>query len=202
MMTNPPLGPARRRVPEITTLSVIVIACLALVGWITDSPVLKSVIPTLPPMRPNTAVGLIVGSASLWLLTRRPLNHTLRTLGSVCAWMVAILGVMTLVERLLGLNLGVDTWLLQSKLEAADLPGKLPVSTALSFLMCALALLTVHIETRSGSRPAELLALSAVVICLMTLLSYGYGIAEIYHFNPGMAINTAVAFILLSAGIL
>src|SRR2546426_10573907 len=133
-MSKSALGSAPRRVPEITSLSVIVIACLALVGWVIDSPVLKSVVPTLPPMRPNAAVGLILSSGSLWLLTRRGLNQTLRRLGGVGALLVALLGLVTLIEHLFGLNMGVDAWLLQTKLEAADLPGKLPISTALSFL--------------------------------------------------------------------
>ena len=201
-MSNSALGRASRRVPEIVSLIVVLIAGLVLAGWVTDSVILTRLRPTLPAMRPNAAAGLILGSASLWLLTGHRLNKVTRTLGGVCALLVALLGFVTLIEHLIGLNTGVDGWLFQSKLEARNLPGRLPVSTALCFLMSGIALLTLHIETRRGSRPAQFLALTVVLICVLTLLSYGYGIVALYHVYPGMAVHTSVAFFLLSSGIL
>src|SRR5258705_2762305 len=201
-MSNSALVGASRRVPEIVSVIVVRIAGLTLVGWATGSVTLTSLRPRLPAMRPNAAVGLILGSASLWLLTGHWLNKVTRTLGVVCAVLVALLGFITLIEHLLALNTGIDGWLFQSKLGAVNLPGRLPVSTVLSFLMSGIALLTLHLETRRGSWPAQFLALIVVVICLLTLLSYGYGIVALYHIYPGMAVHTSVAFFLLSSGIL
>jgi len=202
-MNNSTLSAAARRVPGIVSLSVVIIASLALLGWATDSETLRGVLPSLPPMRPSAAVGLIVGGASLWLLSRTRINRAGRKIGRAFALMIALLGFVTLIEYLFHWNLSVDDWLFRSKLEeAGNTSGRLPVSTALAFLMSGLALLTLNVETRRSSRPAQFLALTAIVICLLTLLSYGYGIAPLYHFNPGMAINTAVAFVLLSLGIL
>lgn len=167
-----------------------------------DSRVLKGVLPTMPPMRPYVAVGLILGSASLWLLAGRGLNQAMRKLGGLCAVLVALLGLVTLIVYLFDWNLGVESWLFQSKLEAVKRPGRLPVSTAIGFVMTGIALLTLHIETRRGIRPAQFLALAVVLTSLLTVLSYSYGIRELYQLNPGMAVNTAVAFILLSSGIL
>jgi len=81
-------------------------------------------------------------------------------------------------------------------------PTRVPVSTALCFLLSGIALLTLNVEMRRGRRPAQLLAISVTVICLLTLLSYGYGIAAFYQLIPEMSIHTALAFILLSASIL
>lgn len=201
-MSNTALGSAQKRVPEIASLSIVVIACLALGGWAMDNHVLKSVLPALPPMRPNAAIGLILGSASLWLLTAHGLNHSLRRIGRLCAMLLALLGSINLIEHFFGVNLGIDEWLFRTKLETVELPGRLAISTGLSFLLSGIALLTLHVEIRWGNRPAQLLALTVVMICLMTLLSHSYGIVALYDLNPGMAINTAVALILLSAGIL
>src|SRR6266436_4269476 len=201
-MSNITLGSAPKRVPEIVSLSIIVISCLALLGWVTDNLVLTGGLATLPPMRPNAAIALILGSASLWLLADRGLNHIQRRTGEVCAVLISLLGLITLIEYFFSLSLGIDGWLFHSKLETVDVQGRLPVSTALSFLLSGAALLTMHIETRRGNRPAQFLALAGVLICLMTLLAHAYGIVALYHFNPGMAVNTAVALILLSAGIL
>src|ERR1700682_5225324 len=145
-MSNTTLGSAPKRVPEIASLSIIVIAGLALAGWAMDNLVLKSVLPTLPPMRPIAAIGLILGSGSLWLLTARGLNQSFRRIGKLCAAIVALLGFITLIEYLFGVSLGIDGWLFQPKLETVELQGRLPVSTALSFLLSGTAFLTLHIE--------------------------------------------------------
>jgi PAS domain S-box-containing protein len=200
-MSNSTLSSASKRLPEIASLIVVLIGGLVLAGWATDTVTLKSLRPTLPAMRPNAAVGLLLGGASLLLFTVRPLNGIARTIGRFCAVVVALLGLLSLIEHFFDLNSGVDRWLFGEKLEGVD-GGKLPVSTALSFFLSAIALLTLHIETRRGSRPAQFLATGVSVICLLTLISYGYGMAGLYHLNPGMAIHTCIAFIVLSVGVL
>lgn len=201
-MTNSTLGSARRRVPETASLIVILIACAVLLGWVTDSAILKSIVPMVPPMRPNSAVGLLLSGASLWLLTAGRLNQSMRKAGMVCAALVVLAGLVAVIEHLFGVQLGMDDWLFRSQLEAANLRGRVPVSTAVSFLLTGVALLTLHSGTRNGNRPAQFFALGVVVICLLTLLSYSYGIVALYQLNPGMAVHSAVAFILLSSGVL
>jgi len=200
VMGNPTLGAAPGRMPEIMSISVSLIASLVLVGWALDSPILKSLVPTLPAMNPNTAVGLILGSASLWLLTRYRNNQAMRRGAAGITLLVALLGFTSLVETFLTVSLGDNWWLHRSRL--VQTLTSLPISTALSFLMSGIALFMLHFETRRGNRPSQVLALTSATICLLTLLSYGYGIVALYHLNPGMAVHTSIAFILLSLGIL
>ena len=59
-------------------------------------------------------------------------------------------------------------------------------------------------RTRRGVRPAQLLALAAGLIALLALIGYAYSaaaLAGVEQFIP-MALNTAIAFALLSVGIL
>lgn len=183
-------------------MSVALIAGLVLVGWATDSVALKSVRPTLPAMRPVAAAGLLLGGVALWLRAGGGLNKLARTLGNGCAVLVTLIGLTNLLELFFGFQFGPSGWLFPSKVEKANAVGPLPVSTALSFLLSGIALLSLHVETRRGNRPAQFSAICVAVICLLTLLSYGYGITALYHLNPGMAIHTSVAFILLSIGVL
>jgi signal transduction histidine kinase/CheY-like chemotaxis protein len=113
---------------------------------------------------------------------------------------VALLGFASLLETFLTMSLGANWWLNRSRL--VQLLTSLPISTALSLLMSGIALFMLHFETRRGNRPSQILALTVATISLLTLLSYGYGIAVLYHLNPAMAVHTGVAFILLSLGIL
>jgi len=191
-----------KRLPEMAGLIVVLIGGLVLVGWATDTVVLKSLRTSLPAMAPNTAVGLLLGGASLGLLTGRSRNLVAKTVGNACAVLVLLLGALTLVEYLFGQRFGIEDLLFRSKRQSASNAGRLPVSTALSFFLSGIALLTLHIESRRGRRPAQFLAVGVTVICLLTLISYGYGMTVLYQLNPAMAIHTSIAFIILSLGVL
>ena len=201
-MSNSTLSSAAKRLPEIASLIVILIAGLVLVGWATDNTTLKSLRPSLPPMSLNAVAGLLLGGASLWLLSGRPLNWVAKTTGNLFAILVMLVGSGALIEHFFALRYGVDRWPFYSSLAGLNSSGKLAISTGLVFVLSGVALLTLHVETRRGNRPAQFLAISVAVISLLTLLSYGYGLTGLYNLNPGMAIHTCVAFIVLSAGVL
>jgi PAS domain S-box-containing protein len=190
------------RLQQIASLIVVLIGSAVLVGWATGNVTLKAVLPTLPAMLPNVAAGLILAGVSLGLLTRRPLNRLARVFGTAGALLTTLVGLVSVIEFVFGVRSGIDRWLFQSRLDAS-VHGGMPVGTALSFLVSGIALLMLYFETRRRDRrPAQLLAISVAVICLLTLLSYGYGTRAIYHLSPEMAIHTAIAFIVLSIGIL
>jgi len=77
-------------------------------------------------------------------------------------------------------------------------------NTAAAFLAIGLALLTLDVRVRRGLWPAQILALGAALIALLTVIGYAYStlaLAGVEHFIP-MALNTAVAFAFTGAGIL
>jgi len=172
------------------------------VGWAIDSTVLKSLRPALPPMRPDAAAGLILSGAALWIGTRGGLNRVTKAVSLGCALTMSLLGLAALIEHIFHLEFEVNGLLFQAKLEAVNIAGRLPALTAICFLLSGGALATLHVETRRASRPAQFLAIGVMVICLLTLVSYGYGIPALNHLNPDMAVLTAVAFIILSAAVL
>ncbi len=198
-MSNLILSGASKRLPRIASVIVVLIGGLVLVGWATDSILLKSLRPGLPAMKPYGAMCLLLAGSSLWLLTGRQVNQVSRTIGSIFAVLVALMGLLVLVENFFDLRSGLDEWFFSSRLVGPD-GGRIANSTALNFLLSGIALLTIHTEMRRG-RPAQFLAATVTVICLLTLLSYGYGLTGNY-LNPRMAIQSCVAFIVLSAGVL
>ncbi|HSO76828.1 MAG TPA: ATP-binding protein, partial [Blastocatellia bacterium] len=184
-------------IPRIASWVVVLIGCIAMVGWVVDSVALKSVLPGLRPMVPNVALAFILGGASLWLLSGQPDNPLRRQAGRACALLVAAIGVVALIEHMFGLNLVSNRWAFGSE---ADL--RPAVSTAVSLLLVVLALLMLNVETRRGWRPAQLLALIAILVSLLTLLGYSYGVVALYQIKPNMALHSAVALLTLSAGVL
>ncbi|MEK6303814.1 MAG: ATP-binding protein [Acidobacteriota bacterium] len=196
-MSNSALSSKARRLPGIASFLVILIGCLTLVGWVVDSATLKSVLPGLRPMVPSGASAFILGGAALWLLSG-PAPHRIRAgLGRAFAVLVVLMALTALVERLLGLNAMMDWWPIQVE---DDL--RMPTSTGVSLVLVGAALLMLNLETRRGARPAELLALTAIMIALLTLLGYSYGVVVLYRINPRMAIHSAFALLLLAGGIL
>src|ERR1700731_2826561 len=93
---------------DASAITAAGVGCLVLFGWAFHIEYLKSVLPGLATMKPNTALGLAFSGTSLWLLlpgesrTRR--GHIARFL----ALMVVMIGAATLIEYLFGLNLRID----------------------------------------------------------------------------------------------
>ena len=142
-------------------------------------------------------MAFVLGGIALVLLSRPQTNQILLTAGRACAVLVALLALTTLIERVSGLNMAIDRWPFQ-------LPAnvQVPAGTGVSLLLAAISLLTLKLETRLGWKPAQLLALTAILIALLTLLGYSYGVVVLYRINPSMALHSALAILVLAGGIL
>src|SRR5580693_3767574 len=93
---------------QATSIAVMALGCVVLYGWARGIEPLKTVFPGLVTMKVNSALGLMVSGASLWLLlpgaSRTLRGHVARFL----AFAVALIAAATLTEYLFGLNLGID----------------------------------------------------------------------------------------------
>ena len=198
-------SPTHARLPQVAdacALFTAVIGLLAIAGCILDIGPLKRVLPWLAAMKFNTAFGLALAGAALWWRRRVPLRPAL---GAV----VALIGALSLVEYLAGLDLGIDQLLIRDVVaspEAAFPPGRMAPSTALCLLLFGVALLGIGgARSRAGlGRAVELLALAATVIGSLSLVAFPTGAVYLRQW-PGfvsMALHTAVAFVVLGVGIL
>ncbi|HTH48241.1 MAG TPA: histidine kinase, partial [Candidatus Limnocylindria bacterium] len=97
---------------------------LVLAGWAFDVHVLKSMLPGLPLMVPNTAVGFVLAGASLWLLTGRLGGSARHRTGQAAAFAVVLLGGLTVSESISGWRLNIDHLFFREATLA--LPGLVP----------------------------------------------------------------------------
>jgi PAS domain S-box-containing protein len=169
-------------------------------GWILGFSPLLSIIPGAASMKVNTALGLML-TASAILLNRGPRSQ--RRLAQLCAALVILISLATLIEDISGWNLGIDQFLMADRTPPVlvTAPGRMAVATAVSLLLLGGALF-------SGNRPrgllwSQLFALSAAVLCLVNLVGYIYGFnfAGI-AFHTAMAVHTASSLLILSVAIL
>lgn len=164
--------------------------CLAVglatvVGWLLQEPLLVRLHPDWVPMRFNAALG--VALAGLALLARaRGWWGVVRALGIV----VALIGLGTLLQFVLGIRLGLDEFLVRDFLAAAGDPPSLQDPGRMGPMGAAgLFLLGVAVLYRSRDRRSALLgALVAGSLCSMgvaSLFAYLSGAVFLYDWGAG-----------------
>ncbi|HZU31532.1 MAG TPA: PAS domain S-box protein, partial [Candidatus Angelobacter sp.] len=117
-----------------------------------------------------------------------------------------VIGGGSYIERITDWDLGIDLLLFRHALLATQVPhpGLMAAASGLAFLALGAALLLVDWETPNQRRPAQGLALVAVVIGFISFLGYVYGVQLLYGAAgySAVAIHTAVLFMLLGTGLL
>ncbi|MCA1635123.1 MAG: sensor histidine kinase [Acidobacteria bacterium] len=210
LLSLPQSGPrivaTPRPVQQVPIAFGVIVPCLVLAGWTLDIGALKSVLPGQPQMVPNTALGFIFASLSLWLLRAGQFAGRSRACARAGAGVVTLTSLLTLGEYLSGLDLKIDTLLFRGTLQSvgASFPGRPSPHTALSFLLIGSAVLLLSSTRRRAHGLAQFLTLAAFLIVLMALVGYIYDVSFLYGITAytGMALHTAFTFILLSLAIL
>lgn len=188
--------------PRLAALGAALIGCTALLGWIVDLPVFKSVFPGAVEMKANTAIALIAAGVALWCL-RGPKSRLSAPLARALALCVAALGWSTLAQYLFGWDLGIDELLFtDSEGRFNAIKGRMSPYTAGAFgcIGAALALPAGRKCARFRYAGAGVTLLIGVVAAI----GYAWNASELTTdaVLPPVAVNTAAAFILLGLGTL
>jgi PAS domain S-box-containing protein len=187
-------------------VALVLIAGSVLAGWWTGDARLKSGMPGFVAMNPVTAINFILAGFALCLLVTEPVPLRRRRAAQAAAACLVLLALLCLSRLYTPWDLGVDRLLFpgQVALPHGGLPNRMAPNTGLNFVLLGSALLLLDYRTRRGRRPAEGLASVAGVTAFFAAAGYVYGSSLLYGigaFIP-MAVNTAVGFLVLSAGIL
>jgi PAS domain S-box-containing protein len=179
------------------------VGAVVLLGWAFELPRLRSVLPGLVEMKVNTAIAFGLAGASL--LLRRGVRARRRA-AVACASVVALIGLLTVAEYLLGLDLGIDQLLFREAAGAAatSSPGRMAPTTAACFLLCGLSLRWIDSSEARRRHLAELLVVPVALNSLLVAAGYAYGLHSLVGIAPNMAmaVHTCLAFAALSAGVL
>ena len=206
-MTLPLQPKPRSSVTTAAGAAVTVLAGAVLAGWALDAAALKSVFPGLVTMKANTAAGLLLSGAALWLLSGEKVLMPIRVVTAVMA-AAAALGILTLGEYFLDTDFGIDQRMFLDTLEAVGTshPARMSPVSALCFVLAGTALLAVSCAIRWRLRHPIVGALGAAEMVIGGLALAGYlleGALDYRLWNyTGTAIHTAVGFVLLGLGLL
>ncbi len=204
---DPNVGVASfHRAARAAGIVVIVVGCAGVVGWVFDITILKSFLPSQATMKMNTAVSFVLAGASL-LLQIAP-SSTPRQIrrSRACALLVAAIGLLTLLEYVMGIDVGLDQLLIQT--DANELstayPGRMPPNTASSFVFASTSLIFLDAKRAALRSMSHALAVIVLVIGFLAITGYSFGVAALHGVAGygSMALPAAAAFTVLAIGLL
>ena len=171
-----------------------------------DIPTLKSVYPGLATMRANTALGFVLSGVSLWLLLQKQANPLRHRIGQACALMVAMIGLLRLSQYVFSGALGIGGLLFHDMPEVVGIShlNRMAPNTALNFILIGLVLMLLERKSRRNYWVIQLLTLTAAIVSLLAVMGYAYDVKSLYQIPlyAGMALHTALTFIVLCIGIM
>jgi PAS domain S-box-containing protein len=182
---------------------------VVLAGWIFNIPALVYIVPGLPKMTVNTAVGLILAAFSLFFYNKTFVaggQPWQRQLALVLAGLVTLLGLLTMSEYIFAVDLGIDQLFIED-LAAGDqttIPGRPSPQTAVTFILFGSSLILLYRNRPLTNRFAEIVSLATAFTPIAALVGYIYSISFFYRISiyTGMALHTALAFLILCVGCL
>jgi PAS domain S-box-containing protein len=188
----------------VATLATYAMAAgsLALIGWAANIPRLTAWKNDGISMFPNTAVCALTCGMALLLTTVA--GTPWRVVARLCAILGALVGGLTLLEHVGGIDLGIDTLLFVRPWGqfAAAAPMRMGPPASLSFLMIGVALLLSQAGSRAR-RASAALGVMVVAISMLSLTGHLYGAEQMYTVPrlTGIAMQTATALFAIGLGV-
>jgi PAS domain S-box-containing protein len=193
-----------QRIAAIMGIAVALVGADVLIGRIVGIPALYHFFGAIV-MKANTALCLMLGGIALAGSFYRTLPAE-RRIRQVLGLIVAVIGSLTLMEHLTGVDVGIDQILVrEAPGEAATAsPGRMGPPASFSFAVLGTALIVLELRSSGGLMPSQLLALLAGLVSLVPLAGYTFGIDTFYQLAQltGIALETALCLGALSLGIL
>jgi len=203
-MTESRLGDAgiSRWISRIAGVTAIGVSVIVLLGWSLDVKALKSVVPGLSTMKPNTAIAFVLSGASLWLASMDTPTPATNAVARVLGAFAFALAALTLLEYVSHASFGIDQWLF-TDVAARNAPGRMSPVTAGCIAADGVALMLIGSAGRGNDLAAQLLGGAAGLIGGATLIAYAYSLRSVQGLASytGVAVHTAAMLATVGAGV-
>ena len=194
------------RVPIVAGTIVALLGLLVFAGWTFDLPIITEWKPGGIPMIPLTALCFVLAGCSLVVAVRPRQTATTEGIQQTLAALVATIAILTFYEYIRGSESGFDLLLFGNRVTQAGWapPGRIAINSAGSLLLYSLALLFTPHDRRKRDLRAQMFATPALLIALVAILGYVFGVQGMYAVSQssGMALPTAIAHLILGVGII
>ncbi|TXN36057.1 hypothetical protein FVB32_15980 [Flagellimonas hymeniacidonis] len=187
-----------------TTVLAISLLCLilgvvVLFGWYTNNVKFIQVLPMFVPMQYNTALGFLLAGIGLLSVLKDK-----KILGKLLFLIIGTIGILTLFEYIIGVNLGIDELMMEHHITVeTSHPGRMAPNTALCFLLTAIAM---FLPLNKGQKAVQISGVIGSMVFGLGLVAFvGYLIDMEVTYGWGkltnMAVHTALGFMALGMGI-
>ncbi len=188
-----------RTAARVCGAAALAVGLIVLGGWYFDVSYLKGVAPGFPPMKPITALAFAL--CGILILARSTAGAGRRLFAFTCAAAVGVAALWNLLEYALSRPLGIDNLLFPG---ADHVPpvGRMALLTAVNFAALAAAML--FLDRPGRHRLREGIVLAVAFDSFLVVFAYVYQVSETSFpggFGP-VALNTSVAFLAVSGGVL
>lgn len=186
------------RMPRVACALGAIVAlagALIVLGWVLDTVIVPSGVGVSPMVKANAGICFVLAGIGLALAGASRAALLGRLLGAI----VAVIGVLTLIDSLFMVDVGLNQ-LLFSDPSPLD-PGCMAPNAAVGFILCGAALLP---RRRAGSwRLVETLGLAASLIGWLAAIGFAAGLSQLARVGTfvEMGLPTAICFLLLGAGL-
>ncbi|MBM4241785.1 MAG: hypothetical protein FJ150_09025 [Euryarchaeota archaeon] len=191
---------------KITSLSVIVIGILILIGWAFNITILKTPNIVFPTVKSNVGIAFILIGISLWFLQKEKKSQLEYFIVKICALIVVVLGFLTITEYIFNINLGIDQILFKEPWGAVDTvsPNRMAFTASLNVFLIGISLIFLERGRKEADKFSQIFAIIVCFISLLAFLGYIYGVSTLYKIPnyTGMTFYSTVTFLLVSIGIL
>ncbi|MEQ8878258.1 MAG: PAS domain S-box protein, partial [Cyclobacteriaceae bacterium] len=182
---------------QITNLVIMALGLIVMLGWVFDITLLKSILPGFSTMKFNTALSfmLIASSIHFQLATRDSLWQALWKLPAA---FVLTIGLLSLTEEFLKINLGIDQLFFAGD-PLSPTPSRISGATALCFSLMGFFAVTLR-SKRSIHQLSQVGLHIVTFISFIAVFGYLLGLFPLYKhwFINSMAIHTSVGFLSIS----
>jgi len=196
------------RVALLCAVIAALLAIVALIGWTSGELWLSGAGVGFPLMAPNTVVSVLFAAVGVALLAIERASRTVRVLGRIASVASGLVGAVTLAEYALRTDIGFDRHVFMPT-ACRDLVSCVRplVNSSFALLLLAFSALTIDAKRSFVRTLSSLLALVVAFNAVTGLAGYVYGVAPLdgvpkYLLRTGLSIHAAIAYVLLSVGIL
>ena len=178
---------------------IVGLAAAVLIGWTFDITTAKSVMAGWRVTVPATAVSFVMLGLALIFGARRKVMAA-----RLCAFLAALLSLITFTEYLTGIRTGVENWFGVRFDSTSPVAGRMSPLTTLCFISLSLAIMAATVPRRRWrvfSRVASGSALLTAWLSILAVTFDGGRLADVPRF-PGMAVLTIALMAIAAWGAL
>lgn len=191
-----------RATAHLLAILTALLGAAVLCAWALESEVVKRLTADSVAMKPNTAVGFILGGLAMWWVASPNPARAVRAVAASIA--LIVLAFATLTQDLFAFSIGVDEILFHDNFPFdPGHPGRMSPWTAAAFLIAGFSLLCL--SRPDGILPILGQAFSLLGLTLASIFALGYvaGIPELYEVPPYTppALPAAIGLLLLNTGV-